>query len=131
MAFTHFEAHYKDVGKIFVKDQIKVVKEYPRFFTEDEGDEIFLPVTKVKVVIQASTSSKSPGMDGWTMKIFLDFLDFTGHDLLEVVEESRVSGSISGAINFTFIAMIPKKYYSEYMGDFKPISLCNFMYKVI
>ena len=45
MDFSHFEILYRDGGNISVKDQITVIKEYPIFFSEEEGDYIFLPVS--------------------------------------------------------------------------------------
>jgi hypothetical protein len=52
-------------------------------------------------------------------------------DILRVVEESRISGRISGGLNATFIALIPKKTDLIYFGDFRHISLCNLIDKVI
>jgi hypothetical protein len=43
------------------------------------------------------------------VEFFLEFFDLLGHELLEVVEESRVKGKINGALNATFVALIPKK----------------------
>ena len=70
-------------------------------------------------------------MDGCTMQLFIDCFDVMGSDLLNVVEESRERGVISRALNSTFVDLIPKKYAIEDLGDFHPISLCNFVYKII
>jgi hypothetical protein len=61
----------------------------------------------------------------------LDFFDLLGNDLLEVVEESRRLGKVSGALNATFIALIPKSDKPDSFGGFRPIALCNLVYKII
>lgn len=52
-------------------------------------------------------------------------------DLLEVVEESRISGKVSGALNATFVALIPKEAKPVSFTAYRSIALCNFVYKVI
>ena len=54
-----------------------------------------------------------------------------GTDLLKVIEESRINGRIHGPFNTTFIALIPKVNDPQYFDDFRPISLCNCIYKII
>lgn len=52
-------------------------------------------------------------------------------DLLKVVEESWREGYIHPPLNSTFIALIPKKDLLDKFDYFRPISLCNCLYKII
>jgi hypothetical protein len=66
-------------------------------------------LNEVEDILKSFAKDKSPGPDGWTMELFLAFFDIMGKDLLEVIEDSRVNGYVLGAINSTFITLIPKK----------------------
>jgi len=74
---------------------------------------------------------KSLGLDRWPVEFYLSFFDIIGLDLLVVVEESRILGRIHEPINSTLIALIPKMDSPLYFNDFRPISLCNCLYKII
>ena len=54
-----------------------------------------------------------------------------GEDLLRVIEDSGKSGKIPIVFNSTFIALIPKSDNPKTFDEFKPISLCNYIYKII
>jgi hypothetical protein len=49
----------------------------------------------------------------------------------EVVEESRASGLVLLALNATFLTLIPKEDRVTNPKQFRPIALCNVIYKVI
>lgn len=74
---------------------------------------------------------KSPSPDGWSIEFYLDFFDVIGNDLLKVIEDCRKFGCMHRAINTTFIALIPKFENHSSDNGFRPISLCNFLYKII
>jgi hypothetical protein len=57
--------------------------------------------------------------------------DLLGNDILELVEESRRKGRVLGALNATFIALIPKSAKPDSFGGFRPIALCNLVSKII
>lgn len=63
--------------------------------------------------------------------IFLELFDVLGNDLRQVVEDSRISRQILASFNSTFIALIPKTDNALSLNEYRPISLCNCIYKVI
>jgi hypothetical protein len=67
----------------------------------------------------------------WTVEFFLDFFDILGDELVEMIEETRKKGRVSGALNATFLALIPKSENPGNFGDYRPIALCNLLYKII
>ena len=88
-------------------------------------------VEELSRVLHSFQKDKIPGPDGWPVEFFLGFFDFFGEELLSVVEESRKAGFIHGPLNSTFTALIPKKDKPTSFEDFRPISLCNCIYKII
>jgi len=51
--------------------------------------------------------------------------------LLHLIKEYHKTSNILGLINSTFIALIPKVSIPDTFLDFRPISLCNIVYKLI
>ena len=81
--------------------------------------------------LKSFKKDKSSGPDGWPIEFFLDFLDLLGSDHLRLVESSILEGRVLPSLNSTFIALIPKKEKPLTFVDFRPISLCNLVYKLI
>jgi hypothetical protein len=53
------------------------------------------------------------------------------NDLQTLVEEYITFGRVLGAINSTFITLIRNDQDPTTFDEYKPISLCNLMYKLI
>jgi hypothetical protein len=100
---------------------------------EEDNRDLMDEVSKdeLKEVLHNFQKDKSLGPDGWTMDFFVGLYDIIGKDILKVVEESRINGHIHGPLNSTFISLIPKKDDLQTLEDFRPISLCNNIYKVV
>ena len=90
-----------------------------------------VPEGELKDVLQSFQKDKSFGSNGWTIEFFLELFETLGGDLLKVVEETWVTGSIPASFNFTCIELIPKVDNPVTLNDFRPISLCNYVYKVV
>ena len=69
--------------------------------------------------------------DGMSPLFFQTYWPDIGMDIIEVVLFSLNSGSLLKSINHTFITLIPKVKNPETVTEFRPISLCNVIYKII
>ena len=65
------------------------------------------------------------------MEVYKALFDVLGLDLLWVVDDSQKCGKIPVVFNSTLIALIPKIDLPKSFEYFRPISLCNFIYKII
>eukprot|EP00253_Pinus_taeda_P008500 PITA_08500 len=103
------------------------------YVEEEDAEDLEAPVSMAELesTIKWFKKEKSPGTDGWTIEFYSAFFELLSEDILRVVEESRSSGSLYNAINSTFIALIPKSDNPSSFDDFRPISLCNVLYKII
>lgn len=106
---------------------------FPTMFEEEKNNTLFQPVSEEELLqfLKTFKKYKSPELDGWTIELFIHFFDLLKRDLLTMVEESRLKGSIHQHISSTFNALIPKMKKATIFSDFRPISLCNTIYKII
>ena len=74
---------------------------------------------------------KSPGPNGFPVGFYIWFYGLIKKDILEVVRESQESGKVLGSINTTLLSLIPKKQKPQTFDEFRPISCCNMIYKII
>ena len=76
-------------------------------------------------------SGKAPGPDGFNVDFFKACWDIVKKDIFEVVEDSRKYKKVLKVQNASFIALIPKKENAMTPDGFRPIALCNVVYKII
>uniref|UniRef100_A0A803NKP6 Reverse transcriptase domain-containing protein n=1 Tax=Cannabis sativa TaxID=3483 RepID=A0A803NKP6_CANSA len=74
---------------------------------------------------------KSPGPDGFSGIFFRKYWPTVGGQVCKMVQEFFSSGILPPALNHTFICLIPKSDNANTFDRFRPISLCNFGYKII
>lgn len=132
-AVDFFEGLYKRREDHVIDKQLDLINVFPLMF--DERDNLFfnrkVSIEEIKSVLKSLVVDKSLRPDGWNLEFFLYFYDVFCKDLTDMVEEARTNGRIEGTINSTFIALIPKRTGRLSFSDYRLISLCNTLYKII
>jgi hypothetical protein len=112
---------------------IRIALYYPSFGDVEKNKELFEEDSEpeLKETLHIFQKDKSRGPDGWPIEFYLGFYELLGAYLLHVVEEFRRNGMMHLPFNSTFLALIPKKDDPLSFEDFRPISLCNCIYKIV
>ena len=91
-----------------------------REFTTDE----------VEFALKQMKPLTAPGPDGMSPIFFKFCWQFIGQGIIDASLAILNSGNISANLNHTYIALIPKTKSLERATNFRPISLCNVLYKI-
>lgn len=76
-------------------------------------------------------SYKAPGPDGFQPIFYKIFWNDVGDDIWRFMRDSFMYGEFSAPMADTLVALIPKVDHPMAFKDFRPISLCNVMYKPV
>lgn len=76
-------------------------------------------------------NGKFSGPDGFTVEFFKESWLVIGNDVTNAVQSFFKFGFLPPGLNSTILTLIPKKSLALEMKDYKPISCCNVLYKVI
>ena len=89
-----------------------------------------ISLQEVEAVMAQIKYSKAPGPDGFTANFFHEFWELIKTEVWELVEESRTMHWILPSLNATFLALVPKGEEPNKPDKYKPIALCNVIYKL-
>ena len=76
-------------------------------------------------------NGKAPGPDGYTKEFFIAAWPVVGKDFVTAIQYFLLFGFLPTGVNSTILALIPKKIPAQAMKDYRPISCCKLIYKVI
>ena len=104
----------------------------PQVVTEEMNDILIgdFKAWEVEVALKQMAPLKAPGPDGMPPLFYQNFWDLVSSDVTNTVLHFLNKGSLPNSLNHTFITLIPKTKNSEYVTKFRPISLCNVLYKI-
>jgi hypothetical protein len=76
-------------------------------------------------------SNVAPGPDGFNAAFYNSAWQWAKDDIYKVVKDFYTYDQMPPDINQTFISLIPKKSNLDVPQDYRPISLCDVIYKII
>ncbi|CAL1404087.1 unnamed protein product [Linum trigynum] len=101
--------------------------------TDEMNAALCAPVTgeEIKKAVFSLGAKKAPGPDGFSGRFYRRFWDIIGESVCREVKEFFETATMPSGWNDTHIVMIPKVDHPELISQFRPISCCNFRYKII
>jgi exonuclease III len=111
----------------------KLTQHVPTLVTREQNLALLRPISieEVDQALQDTPKCKAPGPDGFTSDFFHHCWPMIRHEVWEILEDSRASGQILKALNSTFLALIPKEGQAQHPQQYRPIALCNIIYKLL
>eukprot|EP00253_Pinus_taeda_P007713 PITA_07713 len=116
------------------EQSIRVISRHiPKLVSNEDNFNLNRPVSEDEIseVLKEMQNSNASGPDGFNVDYFNACWNIVKQDVLNVMEDSRRNKTIMKALNTTFIALIPKQDSTLIPDRFRPISLCNVVYKII
>ena len=86
---------------------------------------------EVETALKQMAPLKAPGPDGMPPLFFQHYWDSIGDDVVKAVLFCLNTKDVLPGLNHTFITLIPKVKSPEFISEFRPIALCNVLYKLV
>ncbi|KAM1548604.1 hypothetical protein ACFX1Z_009769 [Malus domestica] len=91
------------------------------------------PVTEEEIIVAAFQipPTRAPGPDGFSGCFYQDHWDTVGKDVIRIIKAFWHSGRLQRKLNHTNLVLIPKVKCPKNMTQYRPIALCNVIYKIL
>eukprot|EP00253_Pinus_taeda_P015314 PITA_15314 len=111
----------------------EITRNIPKWVPREDNLNLNRLVTEEEVseVLKDMQNCKAPGPDGFNVHFFKACWHIVKQDILNVVEDSTGSKTILKALNTSIISLIPKQDSAQTADKYRPIDLCNVVYKII
>lgn len=86
---------------------------------------------EIDIALAQMQPLKAPGPDGLGVSFYQKHWATVGDGVRKAILNFLDSGIFDPSLNLTYIALIPKTQKVASVFDFRPISLCNVLYKII
>jgi hypothetical protein len=129
MAVDFYENLYASEGVIGMEEVLSPV---PCKVTGEMNNMLSRDVTQgeVKKALFQMFPTKAPGPDGFPTHFFQKYWHLCGEEVTKIVIRVLKGEDSPEEINRTFIVIIPKVQNPTLLSQFRPISLCNVIFKI-
>uniref|UniRef100_A0A803QI17 Reverse transcriptase domain-containing protein n=1 Tax=Cannabis sativa TaxID=3483 RepID=A0A803QI17_CANSA len=132
--FATIKNRRNEIGAIMNKDGVWLSnrRDIDHLTLQEQTDLVSIPNSEeIRQTLFSMGSLKAPGPDGMSVLFYKHYWNSVGSDFCDVVEDFFLSGSMHRGINATNVILIPKVANPKKVSQFRPISLCNVVYKEI
>eukprot|EP00253_Pinus_taeda_P035054 PITA_35054 len=111
----------------------KVISAIPPLVTEEQNSLLLREFTEQEIeeVIFTMVTDKAPVPDNFTIEFFKACWHVIKADLFNLINNFHRTKRVLPAINATFLTLIPKSDHDDSPNKFRPIALCNVIYKIL
>ncbi|KAL3524081.1 hypothetical protein ACH5RR_016915 [Cinchona calisaya] len=111
----------------------EVLNEIPGTVTRQMSDQITRPFNKeeIRQDFFFMNPNKAPGPVSMSSLFFKQFWHIVGRDITLAIQSFFHSGFMLSYLNETIISLIPKVDIPTNLSQYRPIALCNVIYKAI
>lgn len=101
--------------------------------TDEMNESLVTEVTdeEIKKPTFQMSALKAPGPNGFNGLFFQRYWEIVGQDVCSAVKSFFHEGYMLKEINKTNMVLIPKVQIPEKVTQFRPLGLCNFIYRII
>ena len=101
--------------------------------TTEEAGHLLEPFSAedIKKAVFDIGEDKAPGPDGYSSGFYKKAWPVVGQEITKAVLDFFSTGKLLKQINSTILTVIPKVHSPTSVADFRPISCCNVLYKII
>lgn len=130
MTRDFFRNLYEKDAEVFPHEMLELVNER---ISEEMNQRLTKPfeAEEVSNALFQIGPLKAPGPDGFPARFFQKNWDVLRDDVVKGVLGFFDNGILPEGVNDTVIVLIPKSKDPQSLKDYRPISLCNVLYKVI
>ncbi|CAI7898010.1 unnamed protein product, partial [Closterium sp. NIES-54] len=86
---------------------------------------------EVKAAFKAMANNKSPGMDGLPKELFENNWDLLRGSFMSLVKDFTTSEMLPSEVKGAVMILLHKKGDKSQLGNYRPITLLNFTYKIL
>ncbi|KAI0510599.1 hypothetical protein KFK09_011207 [Dendrobium nobile] len=126
---NHYNALFNSPTPIHLDKDIPAGNVIPTHITSS----LIAPITleEIKTIFFASNTNTAPGPDGFTFHFYRATWNVIHNQLFKAVSSFFSTGYMPNQVKATAIALIPKQPHATNVKDYRPIALCNVIYKII
>ena len=114
-------------------DYSDVAEVIPKLVSIEDNDMLIrIPiVSDIKTVVFDMDPHSALGLDGFLGLLFCNCWEVVEHDFCAAVQSFFLIGTLMNGFNSSFMILLPKVPGANSIDKFRPITLSNFIFKVI